>query len=147
MTTPVSSNRPGRKRAADFTGKQTERLNEAKQAEQKEAAAHVAMVTAQEVELKNTIIDSETGQPVNDVEIREVEATSPTRTIRVNTDIDQMTWGREVWDAGDYEANPPRPAVMGPLKTYNFAEGQPYRVPVDVAEHLNALGYLSYLGA
>lgn len=146
MTTPAS-NRPSRKRAADFTGKQTEQLNEAKKADRAEQAAHMAMTVAQEVELKNTVIDIETGEPVNDVEIREVEATSPTRTIRVNQDINQMTWGREVWDAGDMEANPPRAPIMGPLKTYDFEEGQPYRVPVDVAEHLNHLGYLSYLGA
>lgn len=146
MTTPTQPTPRGRKRPADFTGRQTEQLNEAKKADRAEQAARMAMVNAQEAELQNSLIDFETGQPVPEVGVKEVEVSSPTRTIRVNSDIDNMTWGREVWDAGDPEKG--IPARMGPLKNYTFKEGVAYsKVPVELAEHLNRLGYLSYLGA
>ena len=51
-----------------------------------------------------------------------------------------------VVDPGDYEANPPRPAIMGPMKYYDFKEGVVYRVPKEVADHLNDIGYISYMG-
>lgn len=152
MTTPTqASPSRGRKRPADFTGRQTELLNEAKKVERAETSERVAMVHAQEAEHKNAIIDFETGQPDQQVEVRSVEVTSPTRTIRVNTDIIDMTWGRQVLDPGDYTDPDPlkhRPAIMGPLNNHTFKEGQAYsKVPVELAEHLNELGYLSYLGA
>lgn len=144
MTTPTAVPR-GRKRPADFTGRKTELLNEAKKAEQAERATQVAMVTAAEAEAKDAIIDFETGQPT-EVDIKEVVVNSPTRTIRVNSDIIDMTWGREVYDPGDVEKG--IPARMGPLKMFTFKEGQAYsKVPADLADHLNQLGYLSYLGA
>lgn len=135
-----------RKRPADFTGRQTELLNEAKKVERAEQAEHVSMVSAAEAEAKNAVIDFETGEAIPEIEVRSVEVTSPTRTIRVNSDIIDMTWGRQVHNPGDPEKG--IPAVMGPLNNHTFREGQAYsKVPVDLAEHLNELGYLSYLGA
>lgn len=135
-----------RKRPADFTGRQTELLNEAKKVERAENADRMAMVSAAEQEAKNAVIDFETGQPEPEVEVRSVEVNSPTRTIRVNSDIIDMTWGREVYDPGDPEQG--IPARMGPLKMFTFKEGQAYsKVPAELADHLNNLGYLSYLGA
>lgn len=61
-------------------------------------------------------------------------------TIRVNTKIEQMVLGRSVLDPGDPTRGiPPR---LGHLQFYDFEEGQKYRVPVSIAEHLDELGYL-----
>lgn len=146
MTTNVSSPSKGqRKRAADFTGLQGERLAAEKAAEAKDAAQHLSMVTATQQEISTATIDFTTGEVIDEVETRSVEVNSPTRTIRVNADIEDMTWGRQVVDPGDLETG--RPAIMGPLNNHTFREGQSYKkVPVELAMHLNRLGYLSYLG-
>jgi hypothetical protein len=147
MTTPVRASRASGKRPADYTGRLTEKLNDEQKAEKQEAAARVAMVTAAAVGAKDEVIDlTHSDVPMPEVLPQQVEVNTPFRMIRVNTAIDQMTYGRQVIDPGDYEANPPRPAIMGPMKYYSFEEGQLYRVPKDVAEHLEGLGYISYMG-
>lgn len=139
-----------RKRAADYTGRQTAALQEAKKVELAEAAGRIALITQQEREAKNEVIDlTGSSEPLPQAEMQEVKVSSPFLTIRLNQDIDQMTWGREVLDSGDYD-NPDlskrRPAVMGPMKYYDFKEGQPYRVPAELANHLDEKGYVSYMG-
>jgi hypothetical protein len=138
-----------RKRAADLTGKQMERLAEDRKTEVIEASQRIALVNAQQKAAKEEIIDyTNSSEPLPVVEVRQAEVNTPFRMIRVNQDIDQMTYGREVIDSGDYD-NPDmsqrRPAVMGPMHMYSFAEGQMYRVPREVAEHLNDKGYVSYM--
>jgi len=150
MTTPVVQEgrvRTSAKRAADYTGKLNEKLQVEKATELKEAASRVAMATAAEEQEKNVVVDyTGSDEPIPEVELRKVEVSSPFRMIRVNQDIDQMTYGRIVKDPGDYTANPPRPAIMGGLNTYTFKEGVVYRVPKEVADHLNDIGYISYMG-
>lgn len=145
--TNEQSPRVSRKRPADFTGKQTERLQEAKKAELIEASQRIAMVNAEMAQAKDEPVDyTNSSEPMPHVELRTVEVSSPFRMIRVNTKIDQMTYGREVLDPGDYSASPPRPAIMGPMKFYTFEEGQLYRVPKEVADRLDELGYIAYMG-
>lgn len=139
-----------RKRAADLTGRMTERLAEDRKTELLEASQRIALVNAQTQAAKEEIIDyTNSNDPLPIVEVRQAEVNTPYRMIRVNQDIDQMTYGREVSDPGDYD-NPDfslrRPAIMGPMNMYTFAEGQMYRVPREVAEHLNDKGYVSYMG-
>jgi hypothetical protein len=143
--TENSGPRTQRKRPADFTGIQSERLNEEKKVAKLEASSRIAMITAEAAEAKNDIIDY-TGAdiPLPEAEVQEVEINDPYRTIRVNTKIEQMTFGRSVMDAGD-PANG-IPAIMGSMNTFNFDEGQSYRVPKDLSDHLNRLGYLAYVG-
>lgn len=150
MTTPSAEpsvrRAPSRKRPADFTGKQTERLNEERKAEIIEASQRIALVNQEIAEAKNEIVDyTDSPEPLPEVEVRVAEVSTPYRMIRVNSDIDQMTYGREVLDPGDYTSNPPRPAIMGPMKFYSFNEGQLYRVTKDLAEHLSGLGYIAYM--
>lgn len=138
-----------RKRAADLTGRMTEQLAEARKAEVIEASERIALVTAQNKAVKEQIIDyTNSDDPLPVAEVRQAEVNTPYRMIRVNQDIDQMTYGREVIDPGDYHNPDPslrRPAIMGPVKMYSFAEGQMYRVPREIAEHLNDKGYVSYM--
>lgn len=139
-----------RKRAADYTGRQNEKLQEERKAELQEAATRIAMVTASAEAEKDDIVDlTESNEPIPEAVYQEVKVNSPFRIVRTNQDLDQMTFGRKVLDAGDYD-NPDlslrRPAVMGPMNHYTFKEGQAVRVPADLAEHLNNLGYLSFMG-
>lgn len=136
-----------RKRAADYTGRKTEQLQRDRKAELQEAATRVAMATASAEEEKNIVVDyTHSDEPMPEVELKAVQVNSPFRMIRVNQDIDNMTYGRSVVDPGDYNSNPPRPAIMGPMNFYSFKEGVVYRVPKEVADHLNDIGYLAYMG-
>jgi len=139
-----SSPRTQRKRPADFTGIQSERLNEEKKVER--AASKIAMVNAVDEVSGPQFVDY-TGAdiPLPEVEVHEVEVNNPYRTIRVNTKIEQMTFGRRVMDPGDPQHG--IPPIMGDLPMYNFDEGKSYRVPKDMAEHLEAKGYLAYIGS
>lgn len=148
MTSSTPANQ--RKSGSDFTGRQTEQLNEAKKVEKREASDRMAMVAAELEEEKNTIIDlTDPENPVVEVKVRKVEVTSPKRTIRTNCDLPQVTWGRKVIDPGVFDHDDPsknRPPIMGPMMMYDLKEGQQYVVPKEFAEHLNERGYLSYMG-
>jgi len=138
-----------RKRAADFTGQQQLKLQEERKTELLEASERIALVTSQQKAAREEIVDlTNSDEPLPAVEIRQAEVNTPFRLVRTNQDIDQMTYGREVLDPGDYnnpDHNLRRPAIMGPVKMYSFKEGQLTRIPREVADHLNDKGYLSYM--
>jgi hypothetical protein len=139
-----------RKRPADFTGQQTAKLQESRKAEIIEASQRIALVNAELQEEAETPVDyTDSDEPMPTVVARKAELNSPFRMIRVSADIDQMTYGRTVIDSGDYD-NPDfsqrRPAIMGPMNMYTFKEGQLYRVSRELADHLQARGYISYIG-
>lgn len=140
----LSGPRSQRKRPADFTGIKTEQLNAAQAEANKEAASRMAMATQVALEESNVLVDYSESRDLSDIERQELEVNDPVRTIRVNTEIEQMTFGRQVLDAGDPDTG--RPAVMGPMNMYSFEPGRPYRVRKALAEHLQAKGYLSYIG-
>ncbi len=150
MTTPVveqTRRSPSRKRPADFTGRKTEQLQEDRKAEIIEASQRIALVNAELAEEKDEIVDyTHSGEPLPEVKVQKAEVNTPYRMIRVNSDITDMTYGREVLDPGDFAANPPRAPRMGSMNMYTFKEGQLYRVTKEVAEHLERLGYISYMG-
>lgn len=139
-----------RTRAADYTGRQKAKLAEAHKAEIQEAAGRIALITAEAEATKDDIIDiTGSNEPLPQAVIQEVSVNSAFRIIRVNSDIDQMTFGRSVVDSGNYDdpdMSKHRPAIMGPMNYHTFKEGQAYRVPADLAEHLDSLGYLSFMG-
>jgi hypothetical protein len=150
MTTPVvEQTRRGtsRKRPADFTGRQGEQLQESKKAEIIEASQRIALVNAEMEQAKDEVVDyTGSSDPLPSVQLQSAEVNTPFRMIRVNSDIEQMTYGRNVIDPGDLEANPPRAPRMGSMNMYTFREGQLYRVPKEIAEHLQTLGYIAYMG-
>lgn len=143
----MAANTPARPRKAggDFTGQQQAKNAEEKKLELKEAAERMSVITAVEAEVRDTIIDmTDPTNPVPEVQVRQVEVSSPVRVIVTNQDMDNVTWGREVYDPGNIEEG--RPAVMGPLKMFSFKEGQRYKIQADLANHLNDKGYLAFLG-
>ena len=114
-----------RARPTDYTGRQRAKL-EAEHAEVIRAREdQIAMVQASaQAEIDDTIHDVVGERQVQELneagEVVYVEA--PARTIRVNANIEQMTFG-----AGNI---------------YDFKEGGQYRVPAHVADHLEELGYV-----
>ncbi len=64
--------------------------------------------------------------------------------VRVSYPIEEMTFGKEVVDPGEFDETGlcTRLPVLGSLKVYSFKEGAEYRLTPDMAEHLRGLGYL-----
>lgn len=113
-------------KSGDFTGQQREALIEENAAEVAERANQVSMATAAQArEFEETIHDAkhpESVTIVNEVEdLGSVDrADEEIVVIRVNEDIDDMTYGYG--------------------NTYTMQAGGQYRVPKKVADHLERLG-------
>jgi hypothetical protein len=83
-------------------------------------------------------------QEDGEIVIEDVAVEVRTRRIRVNFPIEDMTFGREVVDAGEineYGAYV-RPPILGGLRNFKFEEGRWYTVDADLADHLGFLGYI-----
>lgn len=113
-----------RVRPADYTGRQRQKL-QAQHAEQMAArSSELAMSAEAQQALSDEVTDvtREAPEPVEgpDGVVSYVEP--PSRTIRVNSTIENMTFG------------------IG--NNYTFNEGQQYKVPALLADHLEELGYV-----
>lgn len=78
------------------------------------------------------------------IEEGDLEAKPRTRRIRVNWEIQDMTFGREVITPAEYDdqGNVTRQPVLGALRTFSFEPKRWYTVDNDVYEHLLYLGYI-----
>jgi hypothetical protein len=116
-----------RKRAGDFTGQQTEKLQQEN--------AEALKLRAQEISLMAEVDAEENAKPVDythgptppvvkdDLEVAEtVELVEPTRTIIPNTNLESVTFG-----AGNH---------------YSFEEGRKYTVSRELADHLSSKGLI-----
>ena len=112
----------------DFTGRQRDAAVKVVKEEQELRQQELTMASrAAEIQLLEETIDLTGHAPaaVDDsaLELAEVALeTERFKTIRVNTEIKDMTYG-----AGNY---------------YSFQVGPKYKIPADVADHLDSLGYL-----
>ena len=112
-------------RPQDFTGREAARLAKERDDDQARRSAELAMATAAEAEAKEELVDlteaapppAENPEPSGEVEVRR-----PHRVIRVNSTIEQMTFGHG--------------------NTYDFEAGRQYKVPADLADHLEAKGFV-----
>jgi hypothetical protein len=115
-----------RKRAGDFTGRQTEELIAQNAEELKERVKEIALMAEVQAEENAVPVDYTAGpvpRPNTELEIgEEVELLSPTRKIIPNTNLESVTFG-----AGNH---------------YNFEEGREYIVPRELADHLSSKGLL-----
>lgn len=111
----------------DTTGRQREKQQAEFAEQQQEAAATMAMATAQKVvALETEIIDATKPTQVATVVVDEATVVAKgddTVTIRVVEDIENMTFG-----AGNM---------------FSFRAGQKYQVQRDLARHLEEKGYLA----
>lgn len=140
--------RNSRKPPADYTGKQKERLQAQHEVEVAEAADQMALATAQKAASDNRIVDyTGADTPLDEVETaKEVETNEPFMTVRILADIEQMTFGRQVYSEARTEDNGVyHPAVLGPLNFFDFEAGRRYKVPRDLGLHLIKLEYADRL--
>lgn len=112
-----------RPRPADYTGRQREKLARENQEVVQARQEQIAMSQAAQAVFDDSVQDV-AGPTLTETdeqgEVIYVEA--PARVIRVNSTIEDMTFG-----AGN---------------NYTFKEGQQYRVPAVLADHLEELGYV-----
>lgn len=153
---PPASNRTQRKRPGDLTGVRGQTL--ATEAALDKAEANRQVADARELERREklstevdyskptrSVVHNEVAGDDGEIVIEDIVIESPTRRIRVNYPIQDMTFGREVISEGEVDQATGltiRPAVLGGLRTFSFEEGRYYVVDQDVADHLAFLGYI-----
>ena len=152
---PPATARTQRKRPGDLTGVRGQQLATEAAATKAETAEQVQNALATERQERiNTDVDYTTKvapivrKPVEqeggEVVIEDVAVEIPTRRIRVNYPIEDMTFGREVVFPGQLDEHGAyvRSPVLGGLRSYSFEEGRHYVVDTDLADHLEFLGYV-----
>ena len=151
---PPATNRTQRKRPGDLTGVRGQQLAAEALANKEESQRQVQQ--AREIEREeriNTDVDYSTKlRPVQkrqvevdgELVIEDVAVEIPTRRIRLNYPITDMTFGREVIDPGEVNEFGAyiRPPILGGLRNFSFEEGRWYTVDADLADHLAFLGYI-----
>lgn len=155
MPPAAQTQRTQRKRPGDLTGVRGQQLAAQAKADKEEAARQITVAQEdQRVERLATEVDYTTKHPAvvktpvagpdGEVSIEAVEVEIPTRRIRVNYPIEDMTYGREVISPGEIDERGAyvKPPVLGGLRSYSFEEGRWYTVDADLAEHLAFLGYI-----
>jgi hypothetical protein len=151
---PPASNRTQRKRPGDLTGVRGSQLAAQAAREKAEDKAQTLRALDDETrEKRNTEVDYSTGvgslkrvsrhNDAGELEIEDIEVEVPTRRIRVNWPIDDMTFGRQVVSPGIYDDNGVmiKAPELGSLNTHSFEEGRWYTVDAELADHLEFLGY------
>lgn len=114
------------KKATDFTGRQRDQLQAEAIEKQQESANQMAMATAEAAfKSEHEVLDATAPNKVGTIVVDEIKKTAANANvvIRVAEDIESMTFG-----AGNY---------------YSFKAGQKYEVTPEVANHLEAKGYLA----
>jgi hypothetical protein len=151
---PPATARTQRKRPGDLTGVRGQQLAAEAKATKEETTRQVQNAQEeQRQERINTEVDYTTKtrpivrRPVEqdgEVVVEDVEVEIPTRRIRVNYPIDDMTFGREVIFPGELNEHGAyvRAPVLGGLRSFSFEEGRWYVVDADLADHLAFLGYI-----
>jgi len=110
-----------RKRPADFTGRQTEKLAAEHAEEQAAKAETVSMVTAKAVAANREVVDYSGKSAVEEAEDgTTITVDAPSVKVRVNSTIEMLTFGH-----GNH---------------YDFEEGREYSVSPALAAHLESKG-------
>lgn len=133
-----------------MTGKLDEKQKAAAQEELEAAANRLAMATEAAAVRNSDVIDmTDEGRRARAVEEQKLEREQPVEVkpqvhrVRVLADIEDMVYGREVINPGDF--SDPENIVypeIGPLRFYNFQEGREYIVDHDMYLHLKSLDYI-----
>lgn len=137
-----------RKRPADMTGINSQRLAAEKAEEIKLRAEELGMMQATERESREDVVDLSNGKgnvtmdsPIVVSKPKTVEVRDKFVTVRINEDIQQMTFGREDgWVNVDGEMQ--KLPGAGALRHYDFEANRKYTIPADLADHLEEIGYI-----
>jgi hypothetical protein len=136
-----------RRSPRDLTGRTDDDLKRAHADEIEQAGQEMAMATAAPPSRKRSkeVTDyTDAARPkVEPKPVFEQPAEPREYVVRLVASIEDMTFGREIIDPGDFsDPNSPRMPLLGGLKTYNFTEGKLYKVDEPLYLHLRDLGYL-----
>jgi hypothetical protein len=127
--------------AAQNKAEEKRQITDALEAERQDKLTHDVVYAKP----TRSVVHNEVAGDDGEVVIEEIVVESPTRRIRVNFPIQEMTFGREVHSPGEYDETTglmTRSPVLGGLRSYSFEEGRYYVVDADVADHLASLGYI-----
>jgi len=151
---PNSPNRMRKKSPLDYTGKRMQDLAEANSTELAQREKEIGLANAaaahrkatNEVDMTRASRVKVAAEELDEVELKTVEVRPKIiHGVRVNSPIQDMTFGRFVFQPGDpdhplgAEAEEP---YVGPLQTMSFEEGVPYAMDVDLYDYLDAKGYI-----
>lgn len=145
---PNSPQRTRRKGPMDFTGKKMQDLQKAHAdelaaREQEIGLANAAARVAREAEVDLTEMDFAEAE---EVQLQPVQVKSEkVHNVRVNCNIDQMTYGRQVFMPGDEKHPLGKDATdpfIGAIRMYSFEEGVSYTMYRDMYEYLDDKGYI-----
>jgi len=137
----------------DQTAVQAQAL-EAKKAEDAAQAQAEAVAEAEvaSFEKKKVVIDyyTDADKPLAEVVEDEVTSTLPYREVTIKYGIENMVFGRKIIRQPEYRKDEKgedtwemvRPAELGGLRFLNFEEGRRYRLPRELADHLDEHGYI-----
>jgi hypothetical protein len=134
----AGTNRYHGKAPTDLTGRRGAQLQkEEDERKAREQAELAARDPRKDVELDDNGIHPETGRHGGG------DDPEATERVRVSYPIEDMTFGKEVIDAGEFDETGlcTRLPVLGSLRTFTFKEGVEYRMTPDMAHHLRELGY------
>ena len=109
-----------KKRPGDITGRQAEILAEQNKEELKQRSQEMSLINAAAQEERKEIVSLLPEKQA--IQSGQVEVDVPTRTFRVNTTLENMTYGHG--------------------NTYTFEEGRTYKATKDLYDHLEEKGYL-----
>ena len=135
----AGTNRYQGKAPTDLTGRRGAQLQrEEDERKAREQAELAAKGQAKDVELDDQGVHPETGRHGGG------DDPDATEHVRISYPIEQMTFGKEVIDPGEFDDTGlcTRLPVLGVLKMYTFAEGREYRMTPEMAGHLRQQGYL-----
>lgn len=128
-TTNKGNNMPknAQTRPGNLTGKKKEEMAAEHAEEVKAREGEIALMNAAAEQEKAETVNY-SGEAVTNDDVKEavaqkqVEVKEKTRVIRVNENIEQMTFGRGT--------------------SYDFEVGRTYKVPAELADHLEEIGYI-----
>ena len=129
----------------DVTALRKQVLEEQRDADQADAAQHLAVAKeVEDYERKHQVIDyTGVDNPLPEV-IEEDSNDGPFREIIIKYDIDQMSFGVKVIKEAQYDENGAMtvpPTITG-INFLSFKEGRRYRVPRALADHLDERGFV-----
>lgn len=131
----------------DLTGREDERLKTVNAEEIEQRAQEMAMTqsgaTRPRKRTRNVVDYTDAARPKPEARPVRKELPKGPVVIRPIADIENMTFGKEIIDAGDFtDPTNPRMPVLGSLKRYDFKQGQSYKVDWPLYEHLVQIGYV-----
>lgn len=140
-----AAQRNPRKHPGDMTGKRQESAKRDAAEELEAIGEQMAMTQSVKSARAKGLVDyTDAARPKPALITDVVEPDVPREhIIRVVADIEDMVYGREVIDAGDFsDPDHVKLPVLGGLKHYDFKEGTPYKVDHDMYLHLQRLEYI-----